>query len=119
VRRLLRYGWHAPLWGAAGLALIAVSFALSRGGHSGVPVSALFWLGFVTMIAPIAARLLAESTPRGERIALVRPRWSARLRGEVLRDPLMFVMNDEFCTSPRRSGSRRRTGCSIPFRPPV
>jgi len=84
------------LWGAAGLALIAVSFALSRGGHSGVPVSALFWLGFVTMIAPIAARLLAESTPRGERIALVVLVGLLAYAVKVLRDPLMFVMNDEF-----------------------
>ncbi len=96
VRHVTVRAWHAPVWGAAGLVLIAWSFALSRGGHSGTPVRVVFWVGFVTMIAPIAARLLAESTPRGERIALVTLVGLLAYGVKVLRDPLMFVMSDEF-----------------------
>ncbi len=88
--------WHAPLWGAAGLALIAGSFALTREGHSGTGVTALFWLGLVTIIAPVTARLLAESTPRSERIALVLLVGVIAYAVKVLRDPLMFVISDEF-----------------------
>lgn len=96
VRLVTARAWHAPLWGAAGLALIAWSFAASREGHSGAPIRLVFWVGFVTMIAPIAARLLAESTSRGERIALVTLVGLLAYGVKVLRDPLMFVMSDEF-----------------------
>jgi hypothetical protein len=88
--------WHTPLWGAAGLILIAVSFSLTREGHGGAPVNALFWVGFVTMISPITARLLSEATPRSERIALVTLVGLLAYAVKVLRDPLMFVMSDEF-----------------------
>jgi len=88
--------WHAPLWGAAGLILIAASFALSREGHGGTPLRVLFWVGFVTLLAPIAACLMAESTTRGERIALVTLVGLLVYSIKVLRDPLMFVMSDEF-----------------------
>jgi hypothetical protein len=88
--------WHAPLWASAGLILIAASFALSREGHAGAPVRLLFWVGFVTIVAPIAARLLATSTSRGERIALVCMLGLLAYAVKVLRDPLMFVMSDEF-----------------------
>jgi hypothetical protein len=76
--------------------MISASFALSREGHSGADIRALFWLGFVTMMAPIAARLLAESTRTGERIALVTLAGLLAYAVKVLRDPLMFVMSDEF-----------------------
>ena|GEM_PF-3473230 len=88
--------WHAPLWAAVGLVLVSASFALSREGHAGAPVRLLFWAGFVTIIAPIAARLLATSTNRGERIALVCMTGLLAYGVKVLRDPLMFVMSDEF-----------------------
>jgi hypothetical protein len=96
VRRGTARAWHAPLWAAAGLVLIAWSFALSREGHSGTSVRVVFWVGFVTMVAPIAVRLLAESTPRSERIALVTIVGLLAYAVKVLRDPLMFVMSDEF-----------------------
>jgi len=89
-------GWLAPLWIAAGLALVAGSFVLTREGHTGAAVTVLFWVGFATVLAPIALNLLAESTPRSERIGLVVLAGLSLYAVKVLRDPLMFVMSDEF-----------------------
>ncbi len=85
-----------PLSIAAGLALVACSFALTREGHRGAAITVLFWAGFATMLAPATFRLLAESTPRAERVGLVVLAGLGIYAVKVLRDPLMFVMSDEF-----------------------
>jgi hypothetical protein len=89
-------GWQVPLWIALGLTLIAGSFVLTREGHTGAAVTVLFWAGFATMLAPVAIRLLADSTPRAERIGLVVLAGLGLYAVKVLRDPVMFVMSDEF-----------------------
>lgn len=95
-RRLATPTWQAPLWAAFGLVLVAGSFTLSREGHGGAGVRLLFWVGLVTIIVPIAARLLASSTSRSERVALVTLVGLLAYGVKVLRDPLTFVMSDEF-----------------------
>lgn len=95
-RRLKPRAWQAPLWGAAGLALIAFAFSLAREGRSGTLANVLFLVGFATLIWPIAAHLLSESTPRAERIALATLAGLLAYAVKVLHDPLMFAMPDEF-----------------------
>lgn len=87
---------NAVLSGAGGLALVGGSFALSRMGDAGPWTTALFWAGFVAMLAPIAWYLMAEATPRKERVMLVALAACLTYAVKVLHDPLMFVMPDEF-----------------------
>ena len=86
----------AALLGATGLTLIAAGFALSRTGHSGKLATAVFWLGFLVVMAPIAWRLLSPETSRRDRLMLVGLAAAISYAIKVLHDPLMFVMGDEF-----------------------
>jgi hypothetical protein len=86
----------AAVFGSLGLAVIALSFGLSRTGHGGTSATALFWLGFVILLTPITIRLLSEHTSRRDRLVLVGITGALTYGVKVLHDPLMFVMGDEF-----------------------
>lgn len=85
-----------PVTGGLGLGVIAVSFAMERTATDTVWADAVFWLGFVLMVAPITWRLLGKRAARGERLLLVFSLGALSYGIKVLRDPLMFVMSDEF-----------------------
>ena len=60
-----------PLTGAAGLALIALSYNLHRTGRGGSADDILFWAGFALIVLPVALQLLRPELTRSERLALV------------------------------------------------
>jgi hypothetical protein len=84
----------AALSGAAGLTLVAASFALRRMGHAAPWNTALFFGGVVVMLAPIAWYLAAEDTPRNHRVMLVTLAACLSYAVKVLYDPTMFILPD-------------------------
>ncbi|MGA2013581.1 MAG: hypothetical protein ABSH51_24030, partial [Solirubrobacteraceae bacterium] len=93
---VLRGPWTTLLTGAAGLALVAASFARSRGGHTGVPTYILFWGGYCVILGPIAVRLLAARPTRGERLGLAVIAGLLLYGVKVLHEPSMFLEPDEW-----------------------
>lgn len=94
--RPARWAYTAALSGALGLCLVAGAFALSRMGRADHLPSALFWAGLVTIVLPIAWRLLSDATPRRDRILLVALTALLTYAVKVLHDPIMFALSDEF-----------------------
>ncbi len=78
---------------ACGVALVSVSYALSRSG--GAHAEPLFWLGLLGIFLPILVRLASSEAPRNERVALVVLLGAALYLVKVLRDPFAFTYGDE------------------------
>lgn len=85
-----------PLTGAAGLALIGLSYNLHRTGRGGSADDVLFWAGFVLIVLPVALQLLRVELTRSERLALVVYSGLATYAIKVLHDPAAFTFSDEF-----------------------
>lgn len=79
---------------SAGLALIALADADSRRGGSSL--SPLFWIGLLLMFTPIAIRVLAPSTSRTQRLALIVVLGMALYLVKVVAYPVQFTFIDEF-----------------------
>ena len=95
VRRPPRANPGPVLAAGVGLVALAVSFVGSRTGRSGWP-GLLFWVGCVTVLGPVAFRLLSRRAPRAERIGLVVLLGVVMYGVKVLHDPLRFMISDEF-----------------------
>ena len=91
-----RPGAGAVVTSSLGLVLVALSFYLERTGHQGILLGAAFWAGFLVLLIPIAARIVAESTRRADRIVLVVLLGVLVYAIKVLHDPLRFMISDEF-----------------------
>lgn len=90
-----RGGWFAPLAlsAGAGLLLCSVANALSRGTDG--PAMALYWLGILTISAPIFYRLTGREASAGERLALACLLGLALFGVKVVRDAPIFTFSDE------------------------
>lgn len=78
---------------AFGLVLIALGNNLAR--SSSILAGPLFWLGLITILAPIAVRLVGRSATRRERLWLVAILGLSLYLVKFLHDPLQFTMYDE------------------------
>jgi hypothetical protein len=96
LRRLLTDPATVVIAGLAGLGAIAYAFGLHRTGAGGPLASLLFWLGLIVVLAPVAAHLIAESTARGDRLALCVFAALATYAVKVLHNPSSFGFGDEF-----------------------
>ncbi len=101
VRLVAAAGWgYLPILGitsAGALLLIALANAGARSASGGGDWAApLLWVGMVLLILPVALRLIARSTPRGERIGLVVLLTMALYLVKVMRSPVAFTFYDEF-----------------------
>ncbi len=82
------------LFAALGLLLIALSDSAAREGRSWAPVA--FWIGLLTIIVPIAGRLLGRSAGDRERLGLVLLAALALYAVKILDSPASFTFFDEF-----------------------
>ncbi len=80
-----------------GLLLVAVSDTLSRSGMGRYDL--LFWLGLITIVMPIAARLASSTPARRERISLVILLGFALYLVKVMHSPYGFTFSDELAHS--------------------
>lgn len=80
---------------AAGVLAVGAADALARSGHRGMLPDAAFWLGFLTLLGPIAFRLLSGPATREERLFLVAVVGVATYSLKLLYSPSLFVMSDE------------------------
>ena len=84
------------LWGAAGMALLSVSFALARNNEDFDAARLLVWVALAAVIAPAIVRLLARSPARSERILIVALTALLLYWTKVLHDPVRLLFPDEF-----------------------
>jgi hypothetical protein len=98
VRLVAAAGWgYLPLLGitsASALLLIALANAGARSGAEWA--APLLWGGMVLLLLPVALRLIAQSTPRHERVALAALLGLALYLVKVIRSPMAFTFYDEF-----------------------
>ena len=80
-----------------GLLSVAISYASSRFGQPGA--EAWFWLGLITIVLPIAARIFGNGAARSERIALIVLAGLALTMVKILHGPLAVSFSDEFAAS--------------------
>ncbi len=86
----------APVVAALGVAIVAISFAMERTATATRLADPVFWVGFLTLAAPILWRLLSAGASRAERLLLLGTFGALSYGIKVLRDPLTLVMSDEF-----------------------
>ena len=84
------------LLSAVGLITIAVTFYASRSRFVSTWMIAVFWIGVVVLLAPVAWRLLGTAAGRAERIGLVVLLGVSLYGLKVLHSPLQFDISDEF-----------------------
>jgi hypothetical protein len=84
------------LWGASGIALLSVSFALARANVDLGVARLLFWGALAAIGGPALVRMLAPSTSRSERILLVALTALLFYWIKVLHDPVRLFFPDEF-----------------------
>ncbi len=85
--------WIVAVVAAIGLLIVTLANALSRSGHRGS--HALFWLGMLVIVVPIAARALSDGATRTERIWLSTVAGFALYGVKLVRDPFAFTFADE------------------------
>jgi hypothetical protein len=84
------------LWGASGIALLSVSFALAR-ANVDLDTARVLFLGAVAAIGgPALVRMLAPSTGRSERVLLVALTALLFYFVKVLHEPVRLLYSDEF-----------------------
>ena len=84
------------LWGAAGIALVSLSFALARANTELDLARILLWGGIAAIVGPALVRMLFASTGRAERIFLVAMAALLLYWIKVLHDPVQLFFADEF-----------------------
>ena len=84
------------LWGASGIALLSVSFALARANVELDAARVLFWGALAAIGGPALVRMLAPSTGRSERTLLVALTALLFYWIKVLHDPVRLFFPDEF-----------------------
>jgi hypothetical protein len=82
----------------AGLGLVALAVADTASRLASGIGEPLFWLGYVLIVAPIAARLLGTRALCTERIGLLLLLGLALILAKVLHDPVAVTFTDEFTT---------------------
>lgn len=99
-RRVLTYGtWgrlpELTLISATGLLIIAVADALSRWGY-GPRMEGLFWIGLLTILIPLTARLLTPRVTRNELLGLALVYGLSLYLIKYMQSPFGFTYADEF-----------------------
>ncbi len=98
----IRLGWlpALSLTSALGILLLAFAYTGARMTPLGGPApwwpDPLFWCALLTLLTPIAVRLIATGASRLERVALVGMLGEGLYLVKVLRSPLAFELHDEF-----------------------
>lgn len=93
---LAGWGW-LPVFSsvaAVGLCLVAVGYSEARYESSWADL--LYWLGLITLFAPIAGRLAATGCSRTERLGLVLIAGMGLYLVKVMHSPIHFTFHDEY-----------------------
>ena len=90
--------WTVAAVLSMGLGLVSLWIAdvTSRDGSNFPNASALFWIGLLLIIGPVAARVLSRDVDRKERILLIVALGLALYLAKVLRSPSAFTFGDEY-----------------------
>jgi hypothetical protein len=99
-----------------GLGSIWIADETSRAGRNFPNASILFWFGLLLIFGSVAARVLARSTDRRERLLLLVLLGSALYVTKVMRSPDAFTFGDEY-DHLRNTANILRTGHLFSFNP--